>query len=333
LVSREEQNVAPNDVVTTDDKTKSDHKQNKNRKNIGQEGKTKEEFVDDSSACPSDGDYSSVFSGKTENLPLLRAWGMKTVDCNNCGSKKTRKKLETKMMRAEIKKKFVEDLWERKHFYWKYESIKDNRKKQIKELDTLVFKIAPEADDAPADGYVEMPLGIQLSTITEGDEDLTACCSPRSTGRSVSLGAGCLQQDGKVSMESILDSINKDVGVSHSEDEVEGFLQEPQPKGPNNENSGNPEAKPSKPERPKTSRRSRHSRSAVSLKNNEIEVPVMYDDCSSGDSKGEISDITEDYLHIPFSSPLYTKVLKAFREAATQDGGNNEDMNNYLQYI
>jgi hypothetical protein len=59
----------------------------------------------------------------------------------------------------------------------------------------------------------------------------------------------------------------------------------------------------------------------------------MYDDCSSGDSKGEISDITEDYLHIPFSSPLYTKVLKAFREAATQDGGNNEDMNNYLQYI
>lgn len=344
LMSREEQNVAPTNVVTADDKTKSDHKQNKISKNEGQEGKVKDDVVDDTSACPSDGDYSSISSGKTENLPLLRAWEMKTVDCNNCGSNKARKKLETKKKRAEKKKKLVEDLWERKHFFWKYEYIEDNRKKHFKELDTIVLKIAPEADDTPADVFIEMPLGFQLSTITEGDEDLTACLSPRSMGRSVSLGAGCVQQDGKVllktPMESILDSINKDEEVSHSEDEIEIFPHDPQPKDSNIEKNEIPEAKSSKLERPKTSRRSRHRRSAVKLKNNEIEVPDMYDDDSSGGSKGEISDMTEDYLRIPLSSPLYSKVLQAFREvetqnreAETQNGGNKEKVKHYLAHI
>ena len=348
-LSREEQNNAPDNVITAVDK--SDHKQNKISENEGQELKTKDDIVDDTSACPSDGDYSSVFSGKTENLPLLRAWGMKTVDCNNCGSNKARKKIETKKKRAEIKKKFIEDLWERKHFYWKYESIDDNRKKQLEELDTLLIKIAPEANDTPVDGFVEMPLGFQLSTITEGDEDLTACLSPRSTlsiAKILSLGAGCVQQDGKVllkiSMESILDSINKDVEVSHSEDEIEIFPHDPHPKDSNIEKNEIPEAKlskPSKPERPKTSRRSRHRRSAVKLKNNEIEVPDMCDDASSlGDSKGEISDITEDCLHIPLSSPLYTQVLQAYREAETQNceaetqnDGNKEKVKHCLAYI
>mmetsp|Transcript_1837 Transcript_1837/g.3697 ORF Transcript_1837/g.3697 Transcript_1837/m.3697 type:complete len:332 (+) Transcript_1837:27-1022(+) len=78
----------------------------------------------------------------------------------------------------------------------------------------------------------------------------------------------------------------------------------------------------------------------VVLKNNEIIIPEVAvgepsspidggdNDNDEWSSKGEISDITEDYLHIPFSSPLYSKVLQAFREAATHRPGYYESSRN-----
>lgn len=345
---REELHIVPSKVEIADDKN-INHIENKSSiKNEGEKDKTDGSVVDDSSDCPSDGDYSSIISDNTENLPLLRAWGMKEVDCNNCGSKKSRKKVEPKKKRAEATKKIVEDLWERNQFYWKYESIDDKKKEELEELDTLVFKLAPATD-----GFIEMPLGFQLSTIAEGDEDLTACCSPRSMrsmqslNRTASLGAGSLKQDGeitlKIPVDSLLDNINKDAAVSRSEDEFEGldnFDSTPQkvhPQGPTTaantaEAPESSEAKPSKPDVPKTSRRSAHRRGVLTV--NEIVVPASFSDVSTDESKGEISDITEDYLHIPFSSPLYTKVLKAFRDAATLNDGNNEtEEMNYLRDV
>jgi len=327
-VSKEERDVAPSKVETSDDKIQN-HKQKECSKNEVTKNETKDSFSDDSSDWPSDGDYSSIISENTENLPLLKAWGMKLVDCNRCGSKKSRKKKVSKKKKSLSKKKLVEDIWERKQFYWKYETIDDRRKALLHELDTLVFKLAPET------GFVEMPLGFQLSTITEGDEDVTASCSHRST---ISLGVGSFQQDGKVTLNtpfgSILDNIFKDAVISRSkdEDEIEGFPQIPQPQGPYNETSGGSTANSSKPESSKVPMRSAHPRGVLML--DEIVVPATFDDGSTEGSKDAMSDITEDYLHIPFSSPLYTKVITAFREAAKlNDGYNDREEMNYLRSV
>lgn len=248
------------------------------------------------------------------------------VDCNHCGSSKPRKK-DARKKKAEARKKYVEALWERKQFYWKYEAVGSAKtkakKKYLDEQDTLVSKIVPETEEAatpavnepltPDEDFIDIPLGFQLSTITEGDEDVTA----RSMNRTISLGAGILQQDGKVKLNpqvvgSLLDNNNKNAAVSRSEDEIENVtkVDSVRPVAP----VTNPGPKPStKPQKQRKSRRSAHRRGVLTV--NEISVPTADSD-ESVDSKGEISDITEDYLHIPFSSPLYSKVIQAFREAS-----------------
>lgn len=306
------QQVAPNDT------------ENKGSNGAGQidEG----ESVYETTEYPSMADYSSVFSGATENLPLLTTWGIKMVDCNNCGSSKAQKKLAAKKKKAEAKKKLLEDLWERKHFYWKYESVEDQRRQHLEQLDTLIFKIAPELDEGRDEALIEMPLGFQLSTIEEADEDVTACVSPRSMR---SMVAGSLQQDGKATVntphDSLLDSMQKydDEGEV---DEVEGFPPEAAAHAQGFELEALIYEK---------SRKSRRKGRMRVLSVDEIQIP---DDGSAGDSRGNISDITEDYLHIPFSSPLYKKVLKAFREAAeAQEKGNHyettEEMKQYLHWV
>eukprot|EP00531_Pseudo-nitzschia_arenysensis_P017711 CAMPEP_0116143840 /NCGR_PEP_ID=MMETSP0329-20121206/15664_1 /TAXON_ID=697910 /ORGANISM="Pseudo-nitzschia arenysensis, Strain B593" /LENGTH=587 /DNA_ID=CAMNT_0003639185 /DNA_START=37 /DNA_END=1800 /DNA_ORIENTATION=- len=307
------QHVLPKDVVIKDSN------------NEEQESEKEDEIVYETSEYPSMTDYSSVYTGATENLPLLRAWGMKMVDCNNCGTSKAQKKIDAKKKKAETKKKIIEELWERKHFYWKYESVEDQRRQHLGQMDTLIFKIALELDDGRDQAQIEMPLGFQLSTITEGDEDVTNCCSPRSM---LSKGLGSFQQDGKVTgYDSILDS--KKGEEEREVDEVEGFPREPETNAHNNEVSKSAKKEKS---RKSSSRRSKGRMRVLSV--DEIIVP---DDGSAGDSRGNISDITEDYLQIPFSSPLYKKVLKAFREAAeAQQKGNketSEEMKEILQWV
>lgn len=330
----------------------SKQNENKSNKDNAEVDKSEGAVSYKSPDYPSDGDYSTVFSGKTENLPLLRAWGMNAIECYKCRGKKARKKIDAKKKR-EAKKKVIDELWKRKHFYWKYESIDDKGKCHLKELDTLVFKIAPETDDTKEDGFVELPLGIQLSTITEGDEDFTVGISPRSSwsmGKN-SFGAGYLQEDGKVNtpLNSLLDSTNKDAVVSRSEDEDEvkpkisnietakSFKDEDEvevkPIGSNIENVISFKENSLEPEQAKrTPRISAHSPRGV-LTVNEIEVPHSFEDDSTLGSKGVMSDITDDYLHIPFSSPLYTKVMKAFREAATANSGDETEEMNYLRHV
>lgn len=310
---------------------KKKHVAPKNTVNSGsskeeQEGKTEDEVVCEISEYPSMADFSSVYTGATENLPLLRAWGTKMVDCNNCGTSKAQKKLDAKKKKAEAKKKIIEELWERKHFYWKYESVEDQRRQHLEQIDTLIFKIAPELDDGRDQAQIEIPLGFQLSTIMEGDEDVTNCCSPRSM---LSKGVGSFQRDGKVTgYDSILDS-KKD--EEREVDEIESF---PKPKEPEAKERNNETSKSAKKEKPRksSSRKSKGRMRVLSVE--EIIVP---DDGSAADSRGNISDITEDYLHIPFSSPLYKQVLKAFREAAeAQRKGNtetSEEMKEYLQWV
>lgn len=332
------------DVATAHDK-KSNYKQTKESKSEGQKENSKDEIEE---YRTSDGDYSTVTSGKTENLPLLKAWGINVVDvdCNNCGNakekKKQEKKQEKKKKRAKAKKKVVEELWDRNKFYWKYESVEEQQREHQEQLNNLVLKIDPESNDAPKDdGFIDMPLGIQLSTITEGDEDLTACCSPRSmrSNKSGSIGAGSVQKDGKSSSNtpvgSLLDNTNNlDAVVSLSEeDEVEGFPLKPEPAAFNNNKSpaGSLEKEPEQ-EQHKSSRRSKHRRK-VSV--SEIEIVELDDSGTDGSkhSKGEISDITEDYLHIPLSSPLYAKVLKAFREAQKNGGKLKPEETSYLRFV
>lgn len=325
-VSLKKQYIAPNDVEMPRDKQR-DFKPEKSIKseeqNVEKEGKT----VYEPSNYPSEGDHSSVVSGATENIPLLRAWGMKMVDCNECGNSKAQKKQKkAKKKRAEARKKILEDLWDRKQFYWKYESVEDQRKEYLEQMDTLVFKIASEVDDCQDEAIMEMPLGFQLSTITEGDEDATACCSPRS------MGIGSLHHDGKVTLstpvDTILDMINKD---DEEEDEAEDFPREPAAHGSNNKPTESPGSRTFTPEQPKKSRPKRRMR-VLSL--DEIEIHKSFDETSSGHSRGNISDITEDYLNIPFSSPLYKKVLKAFREAeAAQKDGKNETSEEIEKYL
>ena len=307
-LSNEELDVSPSEVDAARAGNSNRKQKQKNESSDSEEEKSKsnDTVIDDHLEYPSDGDYSTIFSGNTENLPLLKAWQMKLIDCTKCKTKKARKKHDIKKKKAEAKKKLIEDLWERKHFYWRYESV-DEKRKQIEELETLVLKIAPETENMPDDGFLEMPLGIQLSTITEGDEDLTACNSPRSTA----LGAGSLLPDGKPTLNTPIGSLLGDSNEDEEEEDLEAHAQTAQPRGFRYETSGGAERKLPKEESPKRCRKSGHR----SLSVDEILVPDMKDEDSTIDSKDGISDITEDYIHIPFSSPLYNKVLKAFRDA------------------
>ena len=199
--------------------------------------------------------YYSTNIARTENVPLLKAFGLasKCIECTSCGhSMKAWKKQEAaaRKKKVEAKKKQREELWERNQFYWKYESVNDNdnvsakkkrygRKKELDELDTLVSRIAkptlpmptttttttlsmpmpmtttaiampplPQTNnnnatdnerhgDNAANDYFQMPLGFQLSTITEADDEDVVCVASSSfpsLNRTVPLGAGCLQQ-------------------------------------------------------------------------------------------------------------------------------------------
>ncbi len=306
-----------------------------------QEADTKDgESVYETASYPSEFDHSTIFSGRTENLPLLRAWGTKTVDCDNCGTSKELKKKRAKKKRSEVRKKMIEDMWQRKHFYWKYESVEGQTKKHLEQLNTLVFKIAPEEfDDGRDDEVVETPLGFQLSTITEGDEDV--CLSPRSQvdglkqrdGTPRSMTAGSPQHNGKNHSKNTLESI---LGEKDDENEVEAEVlpSKPEAKQTPNDDNESPELV-DKPEYFKKAKRSKRRMRIVSL--DEIEIRRSFDDGSADDSKGNISDITDDYLHVPFSSPLYRKVLKAFRdaEAAQREGMNepSEELQDYLHWV
>lgn len=294
---------------------------------------SKREELNSNLEYPSDGDFSTIVSGTTENLPLLKAWSMKMIDCTKCKSKKVRRKLEKKRKKAEVRKKFIEELWGRKQFYWRYESVDDMQKKHLQELNTLVLKIAPETENIPKDsGFIEMPLGIQLSTITEGDEDLITSCSPRSlqSMNRTTLGAGSILLNGKVTLNTPVGSL---LGDADEEYPLEGVVAHTtEPHGYQDESSGSYEKSSLKQESLKTRNNSAHSRGDLLV--HEILVPDLLDEDSTIDSKGEMSDITEDYLHIPFSSPLYNKVLKAFRDASKLNNENNEaEEMNYLRSV
>ena len=304
------------------------------------EAETKDgESVNETASYPSEFDHSTLFSGRTENLPLLRAWGTKTVDCDNCGTSKELKKKKAKKKRAEVRRKMIEDMWQRKHFYWKYESVEEQNKKHLESLNTLVFKIAPEEFEGRDDDVVEIPLGFQLSTITEGDED--GCISPRSQidgplqrdGVPRSMTTGKPQQNGKNAAKNTLESI---LGEKDDEDEAEAEVLPSKPE-PENSRVEAPESQElvDKPEYFKKVKRSKRRMRIVSL--DEIEIRRSFDDSSNDDSRGNISDITDDYLHIPFSSPLYRKVLKAFRDAeeAQKEGKTepSEELQDYLHWV
>ena len=119
-------------------------------------------------------------------------------------------------------------------------------------------------------------------------------------------------------------AINMDAAVSRSTDEIEGFPEELIPPAIsneipaiNNENLKTFENILDEFEQPKISKKS-VKRSPVSV--NEIIVPDTSDDSSTEEySKGELSDITDDYLHIPVSSPLYGKVLKVMKASKYGD--------------
>lgn len=294
--------------------------------------------VYETSSYPSEFDHSTIFSGRTENLPLLRPWGLNTVNCDNCGTSKELKKKRAKKKRVEVRKKMIDDMWQRKHFYWKYESVEEQSKKHLEQLNTLVFKIAPGEDDGRDDDVVEIPLGFQLSTITEGDED--ACLSPRSMidgplqrdGPPRSISAGPIQHSGNKPSKATLESI---LGEKDNEDEVEAEVLPRKPAAQNSENEAPGCVESNNQDFPRKVKRSKRRMRVVSL--DEIEIRRSFDDGSAGDSRGNISDITDDYLHIPFSSPLYKKVLKAFREAeaAQRDGKNepSEELQDYLHWV
>ena len=293
----------------------------------------------------SDDDDSAYVIENVDRRPLLMKAGS-SVDCNRCG-RTSRKNILPKKKKADGKKKKTEDKFQ---FYWKYESMKNSeknmsdsliarrsekRKEELDELDHIISKIDP-----PENALFRMPIGIQLSTITEHDEDLDP--SLRSLQRTVitTLASGSIQQDGVVTLNSIgnllptskesvesrsevlyTDSPDFDpmqhINMKHKEN-VDTCAQQQQQQQQQQEALGFDKDFSVQKEVKINSqifKQSKKEKRGVILRNNEVVIPVgMSGDDSSATSRA-ISDITEDYLQIPFSSPLYRKVLMAFQEA------------------
>eukprot|EP00537_Pseudo-nitzschia_pungens_P003834 CAMPEP_0172363270 /NCGR_PEP_ID=MMETSP1060-20121228/6681_1 /TAXON_ID=37318 /ORGANISM="Pseudo-nitzschia pungens, Strain cf. cingulata" /LENGTH=978 /DNA_ID=CAMNT_0013085985 /DNA_START=90 /DNA_END=3026 /DNA_ORIENTATION=+ len=365
----------------TENKARSNNKSGLNLKLI---------IPDDSSDCLSHSDCSSsILTDHTENIPLLKAWGTKCIECNTCGSPtKAKKKQQAKKKKVEARRKQLEELWERNQFFRKYESIKDksNHKRsgtprtaeEFQELDSLVSRMGsfPSPNDNPcspslvpprsharnetlSNEFFHMPLGIQLSTISEA-EDEDVITSSRSMARTIPVSPSAVR------MRSVLldAAVNKEQDDNDYDEELKYFessreqQEVPRGRNPVGDREGKEETKPSEghlprepsssnpelqkeespqkerkspqkegksppPPPPPKQHRSKKQHRQVVLKNNEIIIPDVTSTPSNNSnndelsSKGGISDITEDCLHIPFSSPLYTKVLQAFREAAT----------------
>jgi hypothetical protein len=292
-----------------------------------------------------DEEDSAYLIENVEKRPLLMKMGS-IVDCNRCG-RTSRKNILPKKKKAEGKKKKSEDNFQ---FYWKYESMENSekdtshdygsaiarrsekRKEELDELDHIISRIDPENSS-----FFVMPIGIQLSTITEYDEDLTPSSRSQRTAITTTLASGSIQQDGGVTLDNIgnLLPTSKESVESRSEviytdspdfdpiqhinskqkEEVDMRPQQQQAIGFDKDVSKKNEVK-TKSERSKLSKREKRD---VILRNNEVVIPVaLSGDDSSDTSNGQISDITEDYLQIPFSSPLYRKVLMAFQEASKE---------------
>ena len=270
-----------------------------------------------------------------------------TIDCNRCG-RTSRKKILPKKKKADGKKKKTEDNFQ---FYWKYESMENSeknmsdsliarrsekRKEELDELDHIISKIDP-----PENALFRMPIGIQLSTITEHDEDLDP--SLRSLQRTVitTLASGSIQQDGVVTLNNIgnllptskesvesrsevlyTDSPDFDpmqhINMKHKENVDTCAQQQQQQQQQQQEALGFDKDFSVKKEVKINSqifKQSKKEKRGVILRNNEVVIPVVMSGDDSSATSRAISDITEDYLQIPFSSPLYRKVLMAFQEA------------------
>ena len=212
----------------------------------------------------------------------------------------------------------------------------EKRKEELDELDHIISKIDP-----PENALFRMPIGIQLSTITEHDEDLDP--SLRSLQRTVitTLASGSIQQDGVVTLNNIgnllptskesvesrsevlyTDSPDFDpmqhINMKHKENVDTCAQQQQQQQQQQQEALGFDKDFSVKKEVKINSqifKQSKKEKRGVILRNNEVVIPVVMSGDDSSATSRAISDITEDYLQIPFSSPLYRKVLMAFQEA------------------
>jgi hypothetical protein len=266
------------------------------------------------------------------------------VDCNRCG-RTSRKNVLPKKKKADGKKKKTEDSFQ---FYWKYESMENSEKdmsdnygslivrrsekmkEELDELDHIISRIGPENTS------FRMPIGIQLSTITEHDEDLTPSSRSLQRAAITTLASGSIQQDGVVTLNNIgnllltskesvesrseviyTDSPDFDpmqhINMKHKEN-VDTCAQQQQAIGFDKDFSEKKEVKTNS----EIFKQSKKEKRDVILRNNEVVISVVMSGDDSSDTSRAISDITEDYLQIPFSSPLYRKVLMAFQEASKE---------------
>jgi hypothetical protein len=114
--------------------------------------------------------------------------------------------------------------------------------------------------------------------------------------------------------------VNEQEDVPECQDKTPHYTED----APNTENSGpiKLESCISDSERKERSRCS----SKFVLKCEEIRLPTFKQDDEA--STGSMSDITEDFLQIPASSPLFKKAMQMFREMAAEENrlrGEHED--------
>jgi len=296
---------------------------------------------DGTNSLDGDDEDSSYATINNEKLPLLMAMG---VDCS-CGRNFKEKMSRKKKVKG--KKKKTEEIWESNQFYRRYESMKnlgtedrnadglkytrqksskdrydqiddERRIQELDELDHIISRIAPEN---------QTPVDIHLSTIIEGDEDLTRSTHSlqKTTTRIIAVS---LQQDNiapSTTINNILSTCRESFELQ-SEDVHFDLIQQVKSKDKKADTGSEQqqviifEKEVSEKNEVKTksesSKQSKREKRKVIVKDNEIIIPaVLSGDETSDTSNGGISDITEDYLEIPFSSPLYMKVLKALQEA------------------
>jgi hypothetical protein len=202
----------------------------------------------------------------------------------------------------------------------------ESLQRELRELDILaneVYRNSPE--------LLKMPVDSQLSAIAEVDEDLTQKSSTVSAHSSIDMSQH-LRNDGQnyASLAAMLENERTSIGT----DEPYLFSMET-----NSQRSASPTREKSvkKDEhagtlsckkvkkttcRDPNSLEKRRGDKKFRFKGEEITVTSTSDD----DSTSGISDITEDFLQIPVTSPLFKKAMEMFREVAAEEGRAAEDV-------
>ena len=198
----------------------------------------------------------------------------------------------------------------------------ERKKRELVALDNLVRGI--ENTSLP---MLTMPVDSTLSAIAEGDEDLTQPSSSMSEHNRDFENPPKVGKAAYRNLAKILNNTEKSV-CSESEEEPNLFAYVDSRDPPGNYNGEKEQSLKSGRKTPAKSAADGEKKceSKFVLKCEEILLPSSNSD---DDSAGGISDLTEEFLHIPVTSKIFKKAMEMYRESAMEENHPPEERDDY----